>query len=112
MNIENIKIEDAKKGFDNRDRSVVSFSVVGDGTGTAWIFNLENPTDVKRLNKLMQYAEVNQPEHLNGKEFRAVISDNFLHGFGHPIQDKYIPISSELFQEVTEAEFAELLKPN
>lgn len=110
MKIQNAKIKDVTVGFDDRDMLAVSFSLNGQYTGSQCSFNLEDPVDVQRLIKLMQYTCSYEVGDLNGKIVRKGDTGHLLRGFGHPCEDKFIPVLTEEFQEITEAEFEELSK--
>ena len=75
-----------------------------------WCFILSDPIDVQRFIKLMNYVGVYEVIDLNGKVIREVDSCGFLRGFGHSIDDKFIPILTDEFMEISEKEFIELLK--
>lgn len=112
MEITNARIKNVTVGFDDRDRLSARMTFDGQHGCCDWGFILTNPTDVQRLMKLMNYTGSYEVGDLSGKIIRKVDSGNFLRGFGHPIEDKFVPTSTEEFKEVNKAEFAEMLKNN
>lgn len=112
MKITNAKIKNVTVGFDDRDRLSASMTFDGQHVCCNCGFILTNPTDVQRLMKLMNYTGSYEVGDLSGKIIRKVDFGNFLGGFGHPIEDKFVPTLTEEFKEVNEEEFAEMLKNN
>lgn len=110
MEIQNAKIKDVTIGFDDRDRLVVSLNLKSQNSGCHWSFKLENQIDVQRLIRLMHYTCSHEVEDLGGKIIRKVDEDNLFRGFGDPIKDKFVPVCTEEFKEITESEFKEMLK--
>lgn len=112
MEITNARIKNVTVGFDDRDRLSARMTFDGQRGCYDWGFILTNPTDVQRLMKLMNYAGIYEVGDLSNKIIRVVNKACFFRGFGHPIENKFVPTSTEEFKEVSEAEFEELLKNN
>lgn len=110
MEITNARIRNVTVGFDDNDRLSVRMTFASRHDGSCdWGFILTNPTDVQRLIKLMNYTDSYEVGELNDKIIRRVCSGHFLRGFGHPIEDKFVPTLTE-FTEVNKAEFVEMLE--
>ena len=102
MKIINAEIKDVTVGFDARKSFSVMVGFDSQHGYCFWFFILTNPTDVQRLVKLMEYVGANNFDDLNGKIIRKVEdSAECLRGFGHPIADKFVPILTEEFKEIT-----------
>lgn len=112
MEITNARIENVTVGFDDRDRLSARMTFKGQHGCCEWGFTLIVPTEVQRLIKLMNYAGVHEVEELNGRIIRKVEYNNFLCGFGHPIEDKFVPTSIKDLMEISESQFEEMLKNN
>lgn len=110
MKLNNARIEDVTVGLDDLNRLSVRMTFESQSVCFNWEFILNNPTDVQRLVKLMNYTDVYDFENLNGKIVRTVMHSYAFRGFGDPIEDKFIPVFGEKLKEVTEAQFEELLK--
>ena len=111
MEIKNAIIRDVTVGFDGRDRLSASINFDEGYTRCGWDSVLTNEGDVQKLIKLMEYTGANKVEDLNGKIIRIVIADNYLYGFGHPIDDeRFIPISLKECHEVTTSMLDSLVK--
>lgn len=108
MKIENAMIKDVTVGLNDNDRLCVRLSLKGQCTGGMWIFELENPVDVQRVEKLMQYTCSYEVGELEGKIVRKAVSGNLLRGIGHPLEDKFIPLWTEVMREVDESVLEEL----
>lgn len=109
MEIANARITNVKVGFDDRDRLSARMTFESQHGCCDWGFILSNPVDVQRLSTLMNYTDTYDVKNLNGKIIRKVDSDCFLRGFGHPIEDKFVPVSTKEFTEISEAEFETML---
>lgn len=113
MKIKNAKIQNVTVGIDDRDRLSVRMTFKGDDDMSCdWGFNLENPKDVQRLKILMEYADVDQVCKLEGKIIRVVDHGMLFSGFGHPIENKFVPCCISEVKEITDAEFRKLLYNN
>ena len=110
MEVSNAKITNVKVCFDDRGRLAARMRFETQYGCCDWGFILSNPVDVQRLSTLMNYTETYDIMQLNGKIVRKVDFDRFFRGFGHPIEDKFVPFSSKEFTEITEAEFLSNLK--
>lgn len=110
MTVQNAKITNVTVGFDNRDRLTASISLKGQYDDWDLKMVLSQKDDCQYLLKLMSYTEVNGVEEMKGKIIRIVTFDNILYGFGHPIEDKFVPTTQENPTELTEAEFRKNLK--
>lgn len=80
-----------------------------EGYADEHIFNLNSLSDLERAVKLSHYLKVRYTDDLKGKTTQVIESGNTIVGFGHPMEDKFFPLSGE-FQELTAAEFEKLLK--
>ena len=109
MEIANAIITNVKVGFDDRDRLSTWMAFESQNGCCDCGFVLENPADVQRLKTLMNYTAVYLVKDLKGKIIRKVKSDRYLRGFGHPIEDKFVPVSTKEFTEISEAEFKTML---
>lgn len=112
MEITNARIKNVTVGFDDRNRLSARITFEGYHVSCDWSFILTNPIDVQRLTKLMNYTGSYEVDDLNDKIIRKVVSENFLCGFGHPIEDKFVPTLTEEFKEINESNFEKLLKNN
>ena len=110
MRITNARIKNVTVGFDDRGWLSVMMTFEGRYRCDDWRFILTNLGDVQRLIKLLSYTESHEVEDLNGKIIRRVDFGNSLRGFGHPIEDKFVPTLTEEFKEISKSEFEELLK--
>ena len=110
MKIKNAKIENVTVGIDDRDRLSVRMTFKGDdGMSCDWGFNLENPEDVQRLKLLVEYTEVDNVLALGGKIIRVMDHGMFFRGFGHPVENKFVPCCIAEVKEITDEEFRKLL---
>ena len=112
MAIKNAKILDAIISFnDQNDLSArITFHTYVFGILTT-SFNFANSVDVQRLKKLMNYAEVSQFNDLIGKIVRVgFVPGRCFIGFGHPFEDRFVPMNIDCFSEVTECKFEEFIK--
>ena len=110
MKITNARIKDVTVCIDDWDRLSARMTLKNEYGCCDCGFILSNPTDVQRFMKLMNYTEAYEVSDMEGKIIRKVDSDGFLRGFGHPVEDKYIPTLTEEFMEISEEEFEKLLK--
>ena len=109
MEIANARITKVKVGFDARDRLSARITFKSQYGCCDWDFILSNPVDVQRLRKLMNYTDAIELKDLNGKIIRKVDLNFRIHGFGHPIEDKFVPIFTDEFTEISEAELETML---
>ena len=110
MEVNNAIIKNVTVGLDDRDRLSARMTFEGQHGCCDWGFILTNPADAQRLVMLMNYTDTYDVKNLNGKIVRKVDHDCFFRGFGHPIEDKFVPAFGEEVKELTEAQFSELLK--
>ena len=111
MKILNARITKARIGFDEIDKVVARMTFESKYGCCDWTFVLENPVDVQRLKTLMKYADVLDFKDLKGKIIQQVVdSERFLRGFGHPIEDKFVPTYTNEFTELSEVEFGAMLQ--
>lgn len=110
MKILTARITKARVGFDERDKVVARMTFENEYGCCDWAFVLENPVDVQRLKALMKYADAFELKDLNGKIIRQVDSERFMRGFGHPIEDKFVPIYTNEFTELSKVEFGAMLE--
>ena len=71
-------------------------------------FILENSTDVKRLKKLMIYTGARSFKELEGKSILK-LGSGLCYGFGSKGKDKFVPLLTEEFMELSAKDFEELL---
>ena len=112
MIIKNAKIEDAIVSFNDRNNlsATIDFKTYGAGHFTV-CFDFTKLADVQRLQKLMNYVEVSQFDDLQGKIVRVgYISGRCFVGFGHPLEDTFVPMKTDTFTEVPEIKFEEFAK--
>ena len=109
MNIVNAKIQSVKVCFDDSRRLSAEMKFVSQNGTCGWSFVLSNPVDVQRLSKLMNYTGAEEVKDLNGKIIRRLDADGFMCGFGHPIENVFVPISTKEFSEISESEVGTLL---
>ena len=109
MEIEIARINKMTLQQDALGKRFVKVSCGYDLTGIDFIWILSNPTDAQRLMKLMSYTEATDGNDLKGKIIRVVNDCNVCRGFGHPTEDRFVPLDGEEFQEVTEEQFQGLL---
>ena len=111
MQVINAKIKNVTIGFDDRERLSVRMNFDGEATSCTWGFVLINPVQVKNLIKLMEYTEVREVKNLEGKIIRVVFKEIFLRGFGHPVDDKFIPLTGIVEpEEVTLKELSKIIE--
>ena len=109
MEIANARITHVEVSIDDRDRLSARMTFKSQHTVCDWGFILSNPVDVQRLKMLMNYTGSYDVMNLDGKIIRRVNSDCFMRGFGHPIEDKFVPFFTKKFTEISEAEFETML---
>ena len=109
MEIANARITNVKVVFDDRNGLSVTMTFETQHGYCDWRFILSNPVDVRRLRKLMNYTDAIELKDLNGKIIRKVDLNFRIHGFGHPIEDKFVPIFTDEFTEISEAELETML---
>lgn len=111
MQINNARIRNVTVGLDDRNRLSAKITFEGHQGQSNWLyFVLTKSVDAQRLRKIMLYTGAYEIDDLNGKIIRKVDHDYCLCGFGDPIEDKFISFLDEEFREITESQFAELLK--
>ena len=110
MEITNAKIKDVTVCFDDWGQLSVMMSFYPLHGCYNWHSLLKNPDNVQRLTKLMTYTESNELSDLNGKIIRIVKFNNAFCGFGHLIEDKFVPCLMQNFKEVNKLKFAEMFK--
>jgi len=110
MEVSNARIKSVKVAFDDLDRLSARMTFEGQQGCCDWGFILTNPVDVQRLEILMKYTGTYDLKDLKGKIVRKIDHDYFIRGFGHPIEDKFVPLFGQEVKEVTQAKFPELLK--
>lgn len=110
MKINNARIKNVTVGLDDRDRLSVRMTFESQCGCCDWSFILTNSADAQRLVILMNYTSTYNVEELDGQIVRMVEYDSFFRGFGHPIEDKFVPAFGEEVKEVTEAQLSEILK--
>jgi len=93
MEILNARITMVCVGLDDNDRLSASMTFEHVKGCCDWNFVLENPVDVQRLKALMDYAGVCEVKDLKGQIVRQVYSECYLRAFGHPFEDKFVPIT-------------------
>ena len=94
MRITNAKIKNVSVGIDDLNRLAARMTFNGLNKCWGWSFILNRSTDINRLMKLMEYVEVHELNDLENKIVRVAEAEYFLLGFGHPIEDKFIPINT------------------
>ena len=110
MAIKNSKIESAIVSFNTRNNlsATLDFKTFGSGHFTV-CFDFTNSADVQRLQKLMNYVEVSQFDDLPGKIVRVgYVSGRCFIGFGHPLEDTFVPMNNDSFIELPQCKFEEL----
>ena len=112
MRITNAIIKNVAVVFDGKNKLSAIITFKASYSCYDFSFILTNPLEVQRLMKLMSYTGVNDISNLNSKIIRIATEPGYCYGFGHLIEDKFIPTFTEDFKEVSEAEFEELLKNN
>lgn len=110
MEINNARIKNVTVGLDDRDRLSARMTFEWQHGCCDWGFILTNPVDAQRLVMLMNYTGTYNVGTLNGQIIRKVEDDGLFRGFGHIIEDKFVPAFGEEVKEVTEAQFSEMLK--
>lgn len=112
MAIKNAKIEGTIVSFNTRNNLSATIDLKTYDAGHFTVcFDFTNPADVQRLQKLMNYVEVSQFDDLLGKIVRVgYVPGRCFIGFGHPLEDTFVPMNSDSFTELPECKFEELVK--
>lgn len=71
-------------------------------------FVLNNPVDVQRVIKLLQYTHSRDVEELWNKEIKTAYKNHFTYGFGDLAEDKFVPFLTKELMEVSKEEILEM----
>lgn len=112
MKVKNVKVTRAKVKCD--DREILKANIFIEGMGIQLELNLgfEKEEDMQKIKKIMEYAEVDVFEDLEGKILRIMEKDGKVEGIGHAINSRFIPLSNgKRLMEVTEEAFKAICEP-
>lgn len=90
MKIKNAKIKNAAIDFFGPNNLSARLAFAYPNGSQQWSFDMKKPMDVERFMKLREYVEADNLEGMNGKIVRIVSFSDHFHGFGHPLEDKFI----------------------
>lgn len=110
MEIKDARIKDVIENSDSENGLTVDFSVRIKGGECHLGFNTKNAVDAQRLERIMEYIGSHEYSDLNGKTVRVANKNRQLQGIGHPYLDRFIPMFTEDFQQVTESKIEEMIK--
>ena len=110
MKIRNIKIKNASVIFDERAGWCVKVTLATSREVLDRTFVLSDEMDTQLLKILMSYTKVTSVNDLVNKTVRIVGSDGCVVGFGSYMEDKFVPIGTDGFMEVTERDLLLLLR--
>ena len=109
MESQNAIIKNVTMGLDERNNLVVSVEFAAHHFSNIYKFDLMEQMEVQRLAKLLEYAEVKNVEDLKGRMVRVMAFYKLFHGFGHPIEDKFVATFGDTFMESTEEQFKKMI---
>ena len=109
MKIANARITNVMVGFDARDGLYAKMTFETMSSACYGHFYLLNAVDAQRLSTLMDYTRTYDIKDLDGKIIRKVDLNSRMVGFGHPIEDRFVPLSTKGFIQVTENEYEKML---
>ena len=108
MEIAKATIQKVAVGIDIMNRLGADIEFVSDfGRFSHWFIS-SDPKSALQLITLMRYTGASSTCSLNNREINLIFSDNSLLGFGNPIDDKYVPLFTEEFREISMEEFMKL----
>ncbi len=79
-----------------------------EGYDNVYVFDLKVLSDLERVVHLASYLEIRWTDDLKGKTIRVIVVDKKIIAFGHPTEDKFFLLSSDVFQELTAADIEKM----
>lgn len=110
MKIKNAKIKNVTTELDAKERLIASMELHEEATFSSVVFKLANPVELENLTKLMEYAEVQSVNDLEGKIIRIAEHQDLIRAIGHPIKDKFVYITNKMTLTIEELKEEDILK--
>ena len=110
MKIKNAKIKNVTTSLDAKDNLIASIEFHEELTFSTFVFKLANPVELQNFTKLMEYAEVQTVNELEGKIIRIAEHKDLIRAIGHPIKDKFVYVTNKMTLPIEELKEEDVLK--